>query len=112
MAMSIIGLKSSQQTRQREAFVRGLRTCVEMLGGMDLDECAIAGVSVPFTRRGRAQDNAVLRFLSEVMKRGDPAELEGFCAALSDMVATADEHGDFYRMFGEMANKLEVAHHA
>ncbi|HMH29060.1 MAG TPA: hypothetical protein VK580_10770 [Steroidobacteraceae bacterium] len=98
------------QAKQRAGFVRGLRTCVEMLGGMDLDECAIAGVSVPFTRRGRPQDNAVLRVLNEVVKRGDPAELEGFCAALTDAVATADEHGDFYRMFSQLADTQEVTH--
>jgi hypothetical protein len=100
----------ANQTKQRAGFVRGLRICVEMLGGMEIDECTIAGMSVPFTRRGRPQDNAVLRNLSEVMKRGDPAELAGFCAALSDIVATADEHGDFYRMFGRLADTQEVTH--
>jgi putative DNA primase/helicase len=32
-------------------------------------------------------------------------ELNGFCAALTDIVASADEHGDWYRMFGELAEK-------
>ena len=102
---------ANQEEKQRAGFVRGLlRTCAEMLESMDLDECSIVGISVPFTRRGRPQDNAVLRVLGEVMKRGDSAELEGFCAALSDLAATADEHGDFCRMFDELADTQEVVH--
>jgi hypothetical protein len=97
-------------TRCRVGFVRGLRTCVEMLENMDVDECTIAGISVPLTRRGRPQDNAVRRIVAEVMQRGDPDELEGFCAALTDIVASADENGDYYRMFSSLADEQEVAH--
>jgi len=95
---------------RRAAFVRGLRTCVEMLENMDMDECAIAGISVPFTRDGRPQDNAVRRVLGQVLERGSPYELEGFCAALSDIVASADDAGDYYRMFRKLADQQEVAH--
>ena len=90
---------------QQAGFVRGLRTCVAMLEHMDVDECTIAGVSVPFTRRGRPQDNAVRRNIEAILRRGDRDELEGFCAALTDIVASADENGDFYRMFGALAEK-------
>jgi hypothetical protein len=95
----------ANQLQQRAGYVCGLRTCVEMLENMDMDECSIAGVSVPFTRRGRPQDNAVRRVLGEVLERGDPHELEGFCAALSDIVASADDSGDFYRMFRKLADE-------
>jgi hypothetical protein len=36
---------------------------------------------------------------------GDWAEFEGFCAALTDLAATADEHEDFDRMFSELVGK-------
>jgi hypothetical protein len=84
-----------------EAFARGLRACAEMLETLDIDECAIAGVTD--VRGGRPQDNAVRRTLARVLMRGDPEELEGFCAALTDIVATADEHGDWSRMFSDLA---------
>jgi hypothetical protein len=81
-------------------FARGLRTCADMLEAMDVDECSIVGVNgVDDVRDGRPQDNAVRRTLGRVLMRGDPEELEGFCAALTDIVATADEHGDWYRGF-------------
>lgn len=95
--------------QRQEGFVRGLRTCVAMLENMDLDECSIAGVSVLLTRRGRQQDNAVQRTLDQVLKRGDADELDGFCAALTDMVATADEAGDFCRMFSQLADKQVIS---
>jgi hypothetical protein len=107
---SISVLSAGEQVIVALSFVRGLRVCVEMLGGMEVDECAIAGVSVPFTRRGRPQDNAVRRTLDEVLKRADPNELDGFCAALSDIVASADEHGDYYRMFITLVDTQEVAY--
>ena len=91
--------------KQREGFARGLRVCVDMLDSMDMDECTLAGVTVLWVRQGRPQDNAVLRTLKEVMGRGDADELEGFCAALTDLAVTADESGDFSRMFTEMAGK-------
>jgi hypothetical protein len=90
---------------QREGFARGLRTCVEMLESMEMDECTIAGVAVLWVREGRPQDNAVRRALDQVLQRGDPDELEGFCAALTDLAATADECGDFSRMFSEMVGR-------
>jgi hypothetical protein len=92
--------ESTWQNSEREmSFLRGIRACVAMLDTMDLDECSIAGINVPLTRRGRPQDNAVLRTLKEILRRAEPEELEGFCAALTDMAATADEQGDFGRMF-------------
>lgn len=45
------------------------------------------------------------RTLDQVLQRGDPDELEGFCAALTDLAATADQCGDFSRMFSKMAEK-------
>jgi hypothetical protein len=106
-------VKRATQLWARAGYVRGLRVCVEMLENMDIDECSIAGVSVPFTRRGRPQDNAVHRNIDEILQRGDPHELEGFCAALTDIVASADENGDFYRMFTKLADeqlRAAVAH--
>jgi hypothetical protein len=44
--------------------------------------------------------------LAKVMMRGDLDELEGFCAALTDIDATADEHGDWLRDFSELAETL------
>jgi hypothetical protein len=90
---------------QREGFARGLRTCVDMLESMEMDECTIAGVTVLWVREDRPQDNAVRRTLDQVLLRGDPDELEGFCAALTDLAVTADECGDFPRMFSEMADR-------
>jgi hypothetical protein len=84
-----------------KGFARGLRVCADMLETLDVDECAI--FAVDNVRGGRPQDNAVRRTLGQVLMRGDPKELEGFCAALTDIVATADEHGDWYRGFREMA---------
>ena len=72
---------------------------------MEMDECTIAGVTVLWVRDGRPQDNAVHRILEQVLMRGDAAELEGFCAALTDLAATADQCGDFSHMFSEMADK-------
>jgi hypothetical protein len=90
---------------QREGYARGLRTRVEMLDNMDMDECTIAGVTAAFVRKGRPQDNAVRRTLDQVLLRGDPDELEEFCAALTDLAVIADESGDFSRMFSEMVDK-------
>jgi hypothetical protein len=84
-----------------DGFARGLRACANMLETLDVDECSIFGVDD--VRDGRPQDNAVRRTLGQVLMRGDPEELEGFCAALTDIVATADEHGDWYRGFSELA---------
>lgn len=89
---------------QREGYARGLRTCVEMLENMEMDECTLAFITT-IVRNGRPQDNAVRRTLDQVLRRGDPDELEGFCAALTDLAITADESGDFSRMFSEMADR-------
>ena len=39
----------------------------------------------------------------QVLMRGDPEELNGFCRALTDIVASSDEGGDSCRMIGDMA---------
>ena len=75
-----------------------------MLEGLDVDHCSLTGVSEDI-RDGRAQNNAVRVKLEQVLKRGDPEELNSFCAALTDIVASADEHGDWYRGFAELADK-------
>lgn len=82
-------------------FARGLRVCADMLETLDVDECSIVGVTD--VRDGRPQDNAVRRTLGQVLMRGDPEELEGFCAALTDIVAFAAEGGDWHRSFAELA---------
>jgi hypothetical protein len=91
---------------QHEAgFVRGIRACVEMLETMsDVDECVIASD----TRKGRRQDNAVRRALGRVLMRADAGELDGFCAALTEIAARADE-GDFgfRRNLAEYADRRE-----
>jgi hypothetical protein len=51
------------------------------------------------------QDNAVRRVLGQVLERGDPNEIVGFTAALTDIVASADELGDYYRMLSELAER-------
>jgi hypothetical protein len=56
-------------------------------------------------RDGRPQDNAVWRVLRQVLQRGDAAELEGFCAALTEACAWADEHGDMSRLFTKLAEQ-------
>jgi hypothetical protein len=47
----------------------------------------------------------VRRALDQVLMRGDADELDGFCAALTDLAAHADKSGDYYRMFGELVQK-------
>jgi ribosomal protein S4E len=55
------------------------------------------------------QDNEVRRVLGHVLVRGDPDEIEGFTAALTDIVASADELGDYYRMLSELADRQSNA---
>ena len=84
--------------------VRGIRACAWMLKTMtDLDDHAVES-----NCRGlRPQDNAVLRAMRQVLKRGDPHEFEGFCAALTEMAIVADESGDFQRNFAAYADRRE-----
>jgi hypothetical protein len=39
------------------------------------------------------------------LMRGDSEEINGFCSALTDIVVSSDECGDWSRMFGELAEK-------
>ena len=85
-------------------FIRGLRVCVEMLKTMgDLDDHAIES----HCRSLQPQDNAVFRALRQVLNRGDTRELEGFCAALTEMAILADAHGDCQREFENYSNRRE-----
>ena len=51
----------------------------------------------------------MLRVLGQVLKRGDAAELEGFCAALTEACAWADEAGDMSRFFTKAARRRIAA---
>src|SRR5947209_4978727 len=92
--------------RYSEGFARGLQTCANMLEALDMDECALVAVTEDI-REGRPQDNAVRRTLEEVLKRGNAEELDGFCAALTDVVASADGENSGYWQRGltELAEK-------
>jgi hypothetical protein len=90
-------------TDYEDGFARGLRVCSDMLEYTDPDECQISGNC----RGGRPQDNVVRHALGEVLMRGDAAELNGFCAALSEIVAFADESGDYYRGLAKQADRHE-----
>jgi hypothetical protein len=73
---------------------------------IDLNYVTILRRALPFISAALSlADNAVRRTLDQVLSRGDPDELEGFCAALTDLAVTADESGDFSRMFSEVADK-------
>jgi hypothetical protein len=91
---------------QQDGFARGLCVCADMCDTLDLDECVVDGTE---SRYGRPQDNAVLRVLGQVLKRGDAAELEGFCAALTEACAWADEAGDMSRFFTKVAKRRVAA---
>ncbi len=90
-------------TDYQDGFARGLRVCSDMLRYMDPDSSAITGRY----RGGKPQDNAVRCTLGDVLMRGDAAELNGFCAALSEIVAFADESGDYYRGLSKRADRRE-----
>jgi hypothetical protein len=92
--------------RTNVGFIRGLLGCADMLETLDMDECTIA--SVEDNRDGRPQNNAVRQTLGQVLMRGDPDELNGFCAALTDIIASADESGDYYRMLKELAEQQQA----
>jgi hypothetical protein len=92
-----------QVTKYQDGFARGLCTCSDMLAGMDADECAVPSQY----RSGRPQDNAVRRTLGEVLMRGGAAELDGFCGALTEIAALADENGDYCRGFAHQARRRE-----
>src|SRR5580692_9211644 len=82
-------------------FARGLRACVEMLETMSDDTCVIVNHA-----REVPQENMVRRVLAKVLMRGDAAELDGFCAGLTELAACADQEGDFSRGFAEIAESL------
>lgn len=85
-------MSTTERARRETGYVRGLRTALTMLETMgDVDECVVGG---GYVRDGRPQDNAVRRTFGAVLMRGDAAELDGFCAALTEALASADENGD------------------
>jgi hypothetical protein len=89
---------------QDAGYVRGLRACVSMLESMtDLDDHAVES----HCRGLRPQDNAVLKVIEQILNRKDAAELEGFCASLTEMVIVADDGGDFKRDFSAYATRRE-----
>jgi hypothetical protein len=88
--------------QQQDGFARGLQVCAEMLDTLDIDECVVEADC----RDGRPQDNAVARLLGEVLTRGDAAELEGVCAALTECCAWADQSGDMSRLFTKLAQAV------
>jgi hypothetical protein len=92
---------------QQDGFARGLRVCAKMLDTLDVDECTVEAEadSEGDCRDGRPQDNAVRRVLGEVLARGDAAELDGFCAGLTEACAWADEAGDMSRCFTKLAKQ-------
>lgn len=87
----------------KDGFARGIRACSDMLREMDPDECQIANNC----RYGRPQDNAVRRTLGQILMRGDAAELDGFCAVLSEIVAIADESNHHWAEFAKLADRRE-----
>jgi hypothetical protein len=105
---------------QQDGFARGVRVCAKMLDSLidiDMDEFVIDGSRY---RDGRPKDNAARRVLGQtlkLLKRGDAAEFDGFCAELTEACARADQRGDCSREFTkfvkqralEAANR-EVAH--
>jgi hypothetical protein len=58
-------------------------------------------------RGAKPQYNAVRQALGHVLMRGDAAELEGFTAALTEIVAFGDESGDYFRDLGTLADRRE-----
>jgi hypothetical protein len=93
---------------QQDGFARGLRVCAKMLDTLDVDECTVEEVvdeEDGGARDGRPQDNAVWRVLRQVLERGNAAELEGFCAALTETCAWADDAGDMSRFFAKLAQQ-------
>jgi hypothetical protein len=86
------------------SFIRGIRGCVAMLEETrDADEFYLAATY----RYGKPQMNVVRQALDEILKRGDDAELTGFCAALTEIVAITDNSGDYSRIFGTYAARRE-----
>ena len=84
-------------------FVSGIRVCVDMLLDIDMDESTL----VTSNWRGHPQDNAVRRVLAKVLMRGDAQELNGFCAALTEVCASADDNGDYSRMLASYVNRRD-----
>src|ERR1700675_1966756 len=86
------------------SFIRGIRTCVSMLEDVyDDDEFFVQG----HYRYGAPQNNLVRRALGEILERGDGNELEGFCAVLMEILAIADNAGDYERIFAKYADRRE-----
>jgi kumamolisin len=79
-----------------EGFLRGVAACVDMLSEMDIDESAL--VHAHDKEPHRVQRNRVLDVLEAILKRNESAELAGFTAALTEVCASADEQGDYFRL--------------
>jgi hypothetical protein len=105
-------IPESRAQNQQDGLARGLLVCADMCDTLDVDECTVeesVGDEDDGARDGRPQDNAVLRVLGQVLKRGDAAELEGFCAALTEACAWADQSGDMSRFFMKAAKRRVAA---
>lgn len=89
---------------QAAAFIRGIRSCVDMLESTsDADEFWVQSTH----RGGAPQNNVVRRALDEIRARGDSNELEGFCAVLTEICAISDNSGDYTRIFTKYADRRE-----
>jgi hypothetical protein len=83
-------------------YICGMRAAAAMFNEMDVNptECDLRS----YGRLGPAQDNAVYRALGQVLMRGNPKEIEGFCAALTGILTRALEEmapGGRYLTAGE-----------
>jgi hypothetical protein len=87
----------------QDGFARGLQICADMLEHLDVDESMV----LPVGRRG-PQKNAVLRIISQLAGDNKPGEIEGFCAALTEICAFADEQGDYFRQFSALAHRDDL----
>jgi hypothetical protein len=89
----------------QEGFLRGIQAAVAMMegmcGGAEMDCHTIRAIARP----GQTFENSVRHALAGVLMRGSAAELEGFCAALTELVADANATGDWERYFAAYARQ-------
>ena len=83
--------------------LRGLRACIEMLEGLDTDECTLARENC------RPERNAVHMALRRIIVDADAGELEGFCAGVTEILAWADENHDHLRFLRSLVKRHEAA---
>lgn len=97
-------MAATKSNRSAEcSFIRGIRTCSKMLEDMDQNASALQS----FTRIRRKQVNAVRHTLGQILMRGDDRELDGFCAALTDLAAWSFDYGEYSGFLAEYADRRQ-----